>query len=107
MSIAAVIRAEAHPDDPHGLWRLSRAIRREGIKELGVSLLCKGYREDDEAAKAEGRMALQKGMTLPHTYPTDAIDPRPIPIILAREADACGYSRDSWEDVDPAEIPKP
>jgi tetratricopeptide (TPR) repeat protein len=77
-------------DDPH---------RLEAQKELGVALLCKGYKQDDNAAKAEGRMWLNKALTLPYSYPTDVIDHKQIPIILSREADACGYSRDGWEDV--------
>jgi len=74
-------------------------VRLEGVKELGVSLLCKGYRQDDEAAKAEGRMWLGKAAKLPASYPTDVIDSHQIPLILSRESEACGYSRDGWEDV--------
>lgn len=73
--------------------------RLEGIKELGVALLCKGYKQDDEAAKAEGRVWLNRARVLPATYPTDVIDVKHIPLILAREGEACGYSRDGWEDV--------
>lgn len=73
--------------------------RIEGMKELGVSLLCKGYTSGDSGLKAEGRMWLQKAAATPGTYPTDVIDHRQIPVILQREADACGYSRDGWEDV--------
>ena len=78
-------------DDPH---------RLEGLKELGVALLCKGYKQDDAASKQEGRMWLNKAEELPASYPTDVIDHRQIPGILAREKDACGYSRDGWEDTD-------
>lgn len=73
--------------------------RLEGVKELGVALLCKGYRQEDEAAKAEGRMWLGKARLLPASYPTDVIDSHQIPVILSRESEACGYSRDGWEDV--------
>lgn len=73
--------------------------RLEGLKELGVALLCKGYKQDDEAAKAEGRTWLKEAYALPYSYPTDVIDHHQIPKILAREADACGYSRDGWEDT--------
>ncbi|MSQ03888.1 MAG: hypothetical protein EXR71_18705 [Myxococcales bacterium] len=73
--------------------------RPEGLKELGVALLCKGYKQGDEAAKTEGRTWLNGAYALPHTYPTDVIDHRQIPVILAKEADACGYSRDGWEDT--------
>ena len=73
--------------------------RLEGLKELGVALLCKGYKQGDNSAKAEGRMWLNKAYTLPASYPTDKIDHNHIPIILQRESEACGYSRDGWEDV--------
>ncbi|GDX78512.1 hypothetical protein LBMAG42_03230 [Deltaproteobacteria bacterium] len=76
--------------------------RMEGLKELGVALLCKGYKQDDDAAKAEGRMWLRKAVTMPATYPTDVIDHNTIPKILARESEACGYSRDGWEDTSEA-----
>lgn len=76
--------------------------RLEGLKELGVALLCKGYKQDDEAAKTEGRKWLDQAYTLPAVYPTDVIDHKQIPGIKAREADACGYSRDGWEKLDEA-----
>ncbi len=73
--------------------------RLEGVKELGVALLCKGYKQDDEAAKAEGRVWLAKAGSLPASYPTDVIDSHQVPVILSRESEACGYSRDGWEDT--------
>jgi len=76
--------------------------RLEGLKELGVALLCKGYKQDDDAAKVEGRVWLEKAYALPATYPTDVIDHKQIPVIRSREADACGYSRDGWEKLDEA-----
>lgn len=77
-------------DDPH---------RLEGLKELGVALLCKGYKDGDEKAKEEGRSWLKQAYALPYTYPTDVIDHGQIPLILKKEADTCGYSRDGWEDL--------
>lgn len=73
--------------------------RLEGLKELGVALLCKGYKQEDDAAKAEGRMWLSRARGLPASYPTDVIDVKTIPVILSRESEACGYSRDGWEDL--------
>jgi hypothetical protein len=73
--------------------------RIEALKELGVSLLCKGDKQDDEAAKAEGREWLQKALAIPPRFPTEKIDHQQIPVILQREDDACGYSRDGWEDT--------
>lgn len=80
--------------------------RNEGLKELGVALLCKGYKQDDDAAKAEGRIWLRKVSMMPATYPTDVIDQKQIPIILKREAEACGYSRDGWEKLSEEEYGK-
>ena len=74
--------------------------RLEAKKELGISLLCKGYRTSDEAAKAEGRDWLNRANATPYNgFPIDAIDHRHIPVILSREAEACGYSRDGWEKL--------
>ena len=73
--------------------------RLEGLKELGVALLCKGNKQADTGAKAEGRIWLRKALELPYSYPTDVIDHQQIPRILEREKDACGYSRDGWEDT--------
>lgn len=73
--------------------------RIEGLKELGVSLLCKGIKQDDEAAKTEGRQWLQKALALPTKNPVDRIDHAQIPTILAREDEACEYSRDGYEDT--------
>ncbi len=73
--------------------------RPEGLKELGVALLCKGYKQEDEGAKAEGRKWLKEAYAMPYSYPTDVIDHHQIPVILKRESEACGYSRDGWEDT--------
>ncbi len=73
--------------------------RAEMAKELGVSLLCKGVRDEDSGATAEGRKWLEKAATLPSYKSTDEIDRKQIPIILSRSAEACGYSRDGWQDV--------
>lgn len=73
--------------------------RIEGLKELGVSLLCKGNKQDDEQARIEGRVWLQRALAIPPRNPVDRIDHAQIPSILAREADACAYSRDGYEDT--------
>ncbi len=80
--------------------------RMEGMKELGVALLCKGYKQKDTGAKAEGRIWLRKAYEMPHDYPTDRIDHGQIPLILEREKEACGYSRDGWEDLSEAAYKK-
>lgn len=73
--------------------------RIEALKELGVSLLCKGDKQGDEGAKAEGRQWLAKAEALTPHYSTEFIDHDQIPTILSREGDACGYSRDGFEDL--------
>lgn len=73
--------------------------RIEALKELGVSLLCKAEKQDDEAARIEGRLWLQKALQEPARFPTERIDHQQIPVILSREREACGYSRDGWEDL--------
>ncbi len=77
----------------------SEPQRIEALKELGVSLICKGNKQDDEAAKAEGRQWLQKALAIPARGPVERIDHAQIPNILVREADACEYSRDGYEDT--------
>ena len=42
---------------------------------------------------------LGKAAAMPSVKRTDTIDKEQIPVILQREADACGYSRDGWEDL--------
>jgi len=73
--------------------------RPEMAKELGVSLLCKAANEDDAAALAEGKKWLQKAQGMPAQKDTDNIDKKQIPIILSKVDDACGYSRDGWQDL--------
>lgn len=73
--------------------------RLEVQKELGVSLLCKAERDDDAAAANEGRQWLEKAAALPTQKKTDEVDKRQIPVILSKASEACGYSRDGWQDV--------
>jgi hypothetical protein len=73
--------------------------RLEVQKELGVSLLCKAERDGESAAAAEGRKWLEKAAALPVQKKTDEVDKRQIPVILSKPDDACGYSRDGWQEV--------
>ncbi len=73
--------------------------RPEMAKELGVSLLCKAATQDDAQALAEGKKWLQKAQGMPSQKTTDDIDKKQIPIILSRADEACGYSRDGWQDL--------
>lgn len=80
--------------------------RIEVVKELGVSLLCKAERDDDPAAATEGRKWLKQAASLPARKPTDRIDHQQIPVILERASEACGYSRDGWQDVSEESLQK-
>lgn len=73
--------------------------RPEMAKELGVSLLCKASRDDDATALAEGKKWLVKAKGMPVQKSTDEIDRKQIPMILTKADDACGYSRDGWQDL--------
>lgn len=73
--------------------------RVEMLKELGVSLLCKAEREGDAAALEEGKKWLNKAAALPNAKGTDKVDKAQIPVILSRQSEACGYSRDGWQDL--------
>ena len=73
--------------------------RPEMAKELGVSLLCKAEKQDDAKALAEGKQWLEKARAMPSQKSTDDIDKKQIPIILSKADDACGYSRDGWQDL--------
>jgi len=73
--------------------------RPEMAKELGVSLLCKATRDGDTGAATEGKQWLQKASKMPSHKATDRIDKKQIPIILSKADDACGYSRDGWQDT--------
>ncbi len=73
--------------------------RIEMLKELGVSLLCKAEREGNAEAREEGLQWLAKAEKLPNAKGTDPVDKAQIPVIRARPDDACGYSRDGWQDV--------
>lgn len=73
--------------------------RLEMKKELGVSLLCKWARDGDEAALAEGKQVLQSAAKMTPLKKPETIDVKQIPLILSKAEEACGYSRDGWQDV--------
>lgn len=80
--------------------------RIEMLKELGVSLLCKAEREDDADARQEGLEWLAKAERLPNAKGTDPVDKAQIPVIRTRATEACGYSRDGWQDVSTESVNK-
>ena len=62
-------------------------------------ILVKAHRDGDAASASEGRRWLNKAAALPVQKKTDEVDKRQIPVIRARPMEACGYSRDGWQDV--------
>ncbi|HUT53061.1 MAG TPA: hypothetical protein VM658_06695 [bacterium] len=68
-------------------------------KELGVSLLCRGEKDDNDADTAEGKKWLQKAMALPAENALDRIDQSDSKKLLADPSLACGYGRVQQEEV--------
>ena len=71
--------------------------RIEYNKELGVSLVCYGQKQNDQAAVREGRQYLEKVATLPVLKSSDNIDKEHSRILLSDPGLACGYSRDAQQ----------
>jgi hypothetical protein len=65
---------------------------------LGASLLCAGHAEDREELMAEGRAVLRRVGELRELMPTDFIDRRAATRLIDAPEQACGYSRDAWND---------
>ncbi len=73
--------------------------RMEYVKELGVSLICRGNKTGSEADVSEGKKYLRKIEGLPVIKPSDIIDRKHAKELLARPQLACGYSRDEQQEV--------
>lgn len=74
--------------------------------ERGVTELCLGQRDGDEAMLAAGRASLQKARGLPAEGGRMKIDVRNAGRVLADESLACEYSRDGQQDLDESKLPK-
>lgn len=68
--------------------------------ELGVSLACRGQKEDDGAQFKEGLQWIRKVSEIMPNHDLDRVDKRNAKVILANPKLACGYSRDKFQDVD-------
>ena len=71
--------------------------RIEYNKELGVSLVCYGQKQNDPAAVKEGLNYLKKVDALTVLKPSDKVDKQHAKLLLANPDMACGYSRDSQQ----------
>lgn len=82
----------------------SKAVEREPgrieyIKELGVSLLCRGTKTGNNQDIEAGKNELKKIKGLKATKPTDEIDKQHAEALIADPSLACGYSRDEQQEV--------
>ncbi len=72
--------------------------RIEYVKELGISLICRGQQKDRPEDIKEGKNFLKKVEDLPVIKPTDPIDKKHARMILKDPSMACGYSRDAQQE---------
>lgn len=90
--------------DPHRSLDLSRravALADQRIDynvALGASLLCVGLADGREELLSEGRAVLQRVPEFRDLMPTDPLDRRAARRLLEEPEQACGYSRDAWND---------
>jgi tetratricopeptide (TPR) repeat protein len=73
--------------------------RIEYVKELGVSLICRGNKTGNHEDISEGEKYLQMVEDLPVIKPSDVIDKKQVKELLASPGLACGYSRDEQQEV--------
>lgn len=74
--------------------------------ELGVTQLCVGQHEKDQAMLEAGRASLRKAQSLHAENPRMKIDVRNAGRVLADESMACEYSRDGQQDLDESKLQK-
>jgi len=72
--------------------------RIEYVKELGISLICRGQQKDRPQDIEEGKNYLKKIEDLPVIKPSDPIDKKHARMILEDPSMACGYSRDAQQE---------
>ena len=73
-------------------------------KELGVTQLCLGQKEKDEALITAGRANLLQISALSVITPSDELDKQHARQLLLDPNLACGYSRDGQQDLDEAKL---
>lgn len=76
------------------------------MKELGVSELCYGQKNHDDASIAAGKAELGRALGVPVKGPNDRVDLSHIAGLLADPSQACGYSRDGQQDLDERKLAK-
>jgi tetratricopeptide (TPR) repeat protein len=64
--------------------------------ELGTALLCAGTDDEDPKRVAEGVVVLEKIPSLPDFQPSDEIDRRAAPVLIAHPERACEFSREEF-----------
>ena len=72
--------------------------RIEYSKDLAVSLLCHGQKEDNTAEIEEAKKILKDLQSWPEIKKTDPIDKQHAKMLLADPSLACGYSRDAQQE---------
>lgn len=72
--------------------------------ERGVTELCLGQRDGDEAMLTAGRASLKKAQSMSADTPRARIDVRNAGRVLADESMACEYSRDGQQDLDESKL---
>ncbi len=80
--------------------------RMEYLKELGVSLVCRGTRENRPQDIEEGKAYLMKTQTLPIIKGYDKIDKEHALLIISHPDMACDYSRDGQQKISEEEARK-
>jgi tetratricopeptide (TPR) repeat protein len=73
-------------------------------KEMGVSYLCRGQKEDNAEDMRKGTEYLQKVLELPAENKLDKIDKKDAQRLLDDPSLACGYSRVQQEEVSAGDI---
>lgn len=68
--------------------------------EHGAILLCMGVRRGQPERTREGLEVLETALALPPIYPTDPIDQAYARYLLAEPAEACGFSRMGFIDLE-------
>jgi hypothetical protein len=76
------------------------------LKELGVTQLCIGTSEKDDAMIAKGKATIERYLTLEPTMEAERVDLRHGRLLLADPDMACGYSRDGQQDLDESKLEK-
>jgi len=80
--------------------------RIEHNKELGISLICYGQKEDQPEKIEEGKKILRGIASLPVIKPSDKIDLEHAQMLLADPSLACGYQRDAQQEQSEAAFKK-